>query len=279
MIQTNHLSYSYIRKRKTLNDINLRLEDGHIYGLLGKNGVGKSTLLKLLTGALRGEGDCSIDGLDPRQRPAELLEKFRLVPENEAIPETTILALAEVCKRLYPNFSEETLQKALTEFEVPATQRLTKMSLGQQKKSLISLSLACGTKYLFMDEPTNGMDIPSKATFRRIVASALADSEQEQKTVVVSTHQVDDLESLIDAIIIMENEGVLLTATLQEIGQRLCFGEAEEGDEVLYTEQTLHGKRSVMINRTGEEMPVDVKLLFSAVVKNPQKFAAIFKAN
>lgn len=276
MIKTSHLSYGYVRNRKTLKDINLNLEDGHIYGLLGKNGVGKSTLLKLLTGALRGQGDYTINGLDPRKRPAELLENFRLVPENESIPETTIHELAQVMKQLYPNFSQEVLQKALDEFEVPTEQRLTKMSLGQQKKALIALSLACGTQYLFMDEPTNGMDIPSKATFRRTIASALADTEKEQKTVVISTHQVDDLESLIDAIIIMENEGILLTATLQEIGQKLCFGIADEGDEVLYTEPTLHGKMSVMINRTGEEMPVDVKLLFTAVVKNPEKFRGLF---
>lgn len=276
MITTQHLSYGYVRNHQTLKDLNLSLEDGHIYGLLGKNGVGKSTLLKLLTGALRGKGEYNIDGLDPRQRPAELLEKFRLVPENEAIPDTTIYALADVCQQLYPTFDRQVLDAALSEFEVPTQQKLTKMSLGQQKKALISLSLACGTQYLFMDEPTNGMDIPSKATFRRIVASALAD--KAQRTVIVSTHQVDDLDSLIDAIIIMENEGILLTATLQQIGQRLCFGEAEEGDEVLYTEQTLHGKRSVMINRTGEEMPVDVKLLFTAVVKHPQKFKDLFNS-
>ena len=276
MITTQHLSYGYVRNHQTLKDLNLSLQDGHIYGLLGKNGVGKSTLLKLFTGALRGKGEYNIDGLDPRQRPAELLEKFRLVPENEAIPDTTIYALADVCQQLYPTFDRKVLDAALSEFEVPTQQKLTKMSLGQQKKSLISLSLACGTQYLFMDEPTNGMDIPSKAIFRRIVASALAD--KAQRTVIVSTHQVDDLDSLIDAIIIMENEGILLTATLQQIGQRLCFGEAEEGDEVLYTEQTLHGKRSVMINRTGEEMPVDVKLLFTAVVKHPEKFKELFNS-
>ena len=276
MIRTNHLSYGYTRNRTTLKDINLRLEDGHIYGLLGKNGVGKSTLLKLFSGALLGKGEYTIDGLDPRQRPAELLEKIRIVPENEAILNTTILQLAEVTKQFYPNFDEKLLHSALNEFEVPTDQRLTQLSLGQQKKSLIALSLACNTPYLFMDEPTNGMDIPSKATFRRIVASALADEEKAQKTVIISTHQVDDLESLIDAIIIMQNEGVLLSATLQEIGQRLCFGIAEEGDEVLYSEPTLHGEMSVMLNRTGEEMPVDVKLLFTAVVKNPKRFKEIF---
>lgn len=276
MIRTNHLSYGYTRNRTTLKDINLRLEDGHIYGLLGKNGVGKSTLLKLFSGALLGKGEYTIDGLDPRQRPAELLEKIRIVPENEAILNTTILQLAEVTKQFYPNFDEKLLHSALDEFEVPTDQRLTQLSLGQQKKSLIALSLACNTPYLFMDEPTNGMDIPSKATFRRIVASALADEEKAQKTVIISTHQVDDLESLIDAIIIMQNEGVLLSATLQEIGQRLCFGIADEGDEVLYSEPTLHGEMSVMLNRTGEEMPVDVKLLFTAVVKNPKRFKEIF---
>ena len=116
------------------------------------------------------------------------------------------------------------------------------------------------------------MDIPSKSSFRRIVASSISDNS----TVLISTHQVDDLEGLIDYVVILENDGVLLSASLQEIGQKLCFGVAEEGDEVLYSEQNLRGAWSVMVNKTGEEMPVDIKLLFSAVVKRPDVFKKIF---
>ena len=272
MIQTKDLNYGYQKFQPVLKKISLNLPEGHIYGLLGKNGVGKSTLLKVLTGALLGEGEYKVGGYDPRDRKGEMQEQIRLVPENEAIFENTILELAKVTAPLYPTFNQELLENALKEFEVPTDKKLTLMSLGQQKKALISLSLACNTPYLFMDEPTNGMDIPSKSSFRRIVASSV----NENSTVLISTHQVDDLEGLIDYVVILENDGVLLSASLQEIGQKLCFGVAEEGDEVLYSEPTLRGPWSVMINKSGEEMPVDIKILFSAVVKNPARFKEIF---
>jgi len=275
MIKTNDLNYGYYKYMPVLKKISLNLPEGHIYGLLGKNGVGKSTLLKVLSGALLGEGEISVGGFDPRERKGEMQEQIRLVPENEALYENTIDEIAAITAPLYPTFNQELLDSALNEFEVPRDKKLTKMSLGQQKKALISLSLACNTPYLFMDEPTNGMDIPSKSSFRRIVASSIADNS----TVLISTHQIDDLEGLIDYVVILENDGVLLSASLQEIGQKLCFGIAEPEDEVLYSEKTLRGSWSVMINKTGEEMPVDIKLLFSAVVKNPASFKNIFKTN
>lgn len=282
MITVNNLDFGYYKWKLNLQNLSLQLPEGHIYGLLGKNGVGKSTLLKLLTGALRpNKGNCLIDGENVTERPAGLLERIRLVPENEPICNVRIGELAEVMSGLYPTFNHELFQRALSEFEVPAMQRMTSMSLGQQKKANIALALACGTPYLLMDEPTNGMDIPSKSTFRRIVADAIASNADpatghNNQTVIISTHQVDDLESLIDAVIIMENDAVLLASTLEEIGCRLCFGIAEPGDEVLYTEPTLHGNMSVMRNTSGVEMPVDVKLLFTAVVKNPAPFKEIF---
>lgn len=215
MIKISNLSFGYNKHYNVLENITLSLPEGHIYGLLGRNGVGKSTLLKLLSGALLGKGEYTIDGIDPRKRVAEVQEKIRLVPENEAIFKCTINELADVTRRFYPTFSQEMFAKAIKEFGVPADRILPRMSLGQQKKALISLSLACGTPYLFMDEPTNGMDIPSKSIFRRLVAS-MAD---EKKTLIISTHQVDDLNSLIDYVIILSANGVLLCASLEEILQ------------------------------------------------------------
>ena len=272
MIKTRDLNYGYYKSSPVLKKISLDLPEGHICGLLGKNGVGKSTLLKVLSGALLGEGEYSVAGFDPRERKAEMQEKIRLVPENEVLYENTVMELAEITAPLYPTFDYKLLENALTEFEVPRDKKLTLMSLGQQKKALISLSIACCTPYLFMDEPTNGMDIPSKSSFRRIVAGSVS----ENSTVLISTHQVDDLEGLIDYVVILENNGVLLSASLEEIGKRLAFGIATEDDEVLYSEPTFRGVISVMENRGEEESPVDVKLLFNAVVKNPKRFKEIF---
>ena len=224
MIQTNNLTYGYVKHQPVLKEISLSLPAGHIYGLFGKNGVGKSTFLKLLSGTLLGQGDYSVGGLDPRKREPGFQEQIRLVPENEAILNTSIQELSEVISPLYPTFSHEIFQKAIEEFDIPATQKLTHLSLGQQKKALISLSLACNTPYLFLDEPTNGMDIPSKRIFRKLVAAAF----DEEKTILISTHQVDDLEGLIDWVVIMENDGIRLSSSLEELGERFGTEDIKE---------------------------------------------------
>ncbi|MBQ0057103.1 MAG: ABC transporter ATP-binding protein [Bacteroidales bacterium] len=224
MIKTTNLTYGYTKSYPILKGIDLSLEKGHIYGLFGKNGVGKSTLLKVLTGALLGQGEYEVGGLDPRHREAEFLQSFRMVPENEAIFNLTIEELAKVTRPLYPTFSQQILDEALKEFDVPTQQKLTHLSLGQQKKALISLTLACNTPYIFMDEPTNGMDIPSKRSFRKLVAG-MAD---ENRTIVISTHQVDDLEGLIDCVIFLENDGVRLSASIEEMGQQFGTEDIKE---------------------------------------------------
>jgi len=224
MIKTNNLTYGYLQIRPVLKNINLEMPEGHIYGLLGKNGVGKSTFLKVLSGALLGQGNYTVGGYDPRKREAEFQQSLRLVPENEALYENTIEELAEVTRPLYPNFSEEILERALKEFNVPRNQKITRLSLGQQKKALISLSLACNTPYILMDEPTNGMDIPSKSIFRKLVASML----DEQRTIIISTHQVDDLEGLMDYVTIMENDGIVLSDSLENIGEKFGTEDIKE---------------------------------------------------
>lgn len=273
MIRINNLNYSYLLTKKVLSNINLEISEGHIYGLLGKNGVGKSTFLKLVCGILNPKSDAVkgtntndvvlVDGVNSYGRPAEMLKLIRFVGENEAVPELTINEWADIVAPFYENFSWEILDKAMTSFEVPQNQKLTQMSHGQQKKSIISLALACNTKYLFMDEPTNGMDIPSKSTFRQIIAECMT----EEKTIIISTHQVDDIEQILDAVIILDNSAVFLNNTIEEIGKKYAFGKAEEGDEILYTEPSILGNISVIKNKTGIESPVDLKLLFTAIVK------------
>lgn len=270
MIQINNLNYSYLVTKKVLSNINLEIKEGHIYGLLGKNGVGKSTLLKLICGILTPKHDATatksvvlVDDINSYGRPAEMLKLIRFVGENEAVPELTIGEWAGIVAPFYDNFSFDILNKAMEAFEIPQAQKLTQMSHGQQKKSIISLALACNTKYIFMDEPTNGMDIPSKATFRQIIAECMT----EEKTIIISTHQVDDIEKILDAVIILDNTAVLLNDTIEEIGKQYAFGKAEEGDEILYTEPSILGNISVIKNKTGIESPVDLKLLFTAIVK------------
>ena len=216
MIKTNNLTYAYVKGHTVLDRISLDMPAGHVYGLLGRNGIGKSTLLKLLSGALLGEGEYLVGDRDPRRREVDFQQSVRLVPENEALYDIDIRDYAKITRPLYPTFSDEMLKMALAEFQVPQDVKLTEMSLGQQKKALVSLSLACNTPYIFMDEPTNGMDIPSKSIFRKLVAGMI----DEERTIVISTHQVDDLVGLMDYVTIMENNGILLSDSLEAIGQK-----------------------------------------------------------
>ena len=273
MITTQELNFGYNRNSSVLSHLTLTLPSGHVYGLFGKNGVGKSTLLKLLCGALHGKGLCQIDGIDSASRSIELLKQLCFVPETLDIRAITIEELAKVTKPFYPTFSDELLNYCIAELEVPTGIRLTKMSLGQQKKAIIAVAVACNTPYLLLDEPTNGMDIPSKAALRRIIASIAS----PEKLIIISTHQVDDLENLIDAAIIMDNNGILLSETLETIGQKLSFGPFDGASEIIYSEETLRGTWCVTRNESGIEAPVDMKLLFSAVVKHPGEFKQIFK--
>ena len=215
MIKASNLTFGYNKKQPVLKSLCLDMPSGHVYGLLGRNGIGKSTLLKLLSGVLMGDGEYTVGGRDPRKREVDFQQSVRLVPENEALFNISIMEYEKVTRPLYPTFSNETFEKALSEFNVPRDKKLTDMSLGQQKKALISLSLACNTPYLLMDEPTNGMDIPSKSTFRKLVANMI----DEDRTIIISTHQVDDLEGLMDYVTIMENDGILLSDSLENIGQ------------------------------------------------------------
>lgn len=286
MISIKNLEYGYSSSKHVFDNLNLELPDGHIYGLLGKNGIGKTTLLSILAGALFAKGEYDIDGIDPRKRNNNLMEQVRLDVDLDINPTMGInfatkpQTLANILADLYPNFDKAFLQKAIERLEVPTGKRLYKMSMGEQRKALAALSLACNTRYLFMDEPTNGMDITSRTEFKKLVAEQYAMPCDEEatvdKTIVISTHQVDDLEGLIDAVIILGKENVLLCATLEEIGKKLKFGFATPEDTVLYSESGANGEECVMRNDSGMEMPVNTRLLFGAVTRKPEVILPLF---
>lgn len=211
MIECNELTFSYSRKHRVLDNINLTLQPGHIYGLLGKNGEGKSTLLKLISGLLiPNEGSCRLWNLDVKYRPVELLQKLFLVQENPAFPDVSVNEYFKMYAPFYPLFNHQTLKNCLDSFEINTATRIKKLSFGQQKKVLISLALAANTSILLFDEPTNGLDIPSKKIFRQLLAAFV----REDQIVVLSTHQVRDLDSLIDAVVIIDQQKIVFNESL-----------------------------------------------------------------
>ncbi len=275
MIQLKEIGYAYKRNHQTIKDINLELHPGNIYGLLGKNGVGKSTLLKIICGLIEPQGTCLVDGYTPFDRKTDFLEKITLIPETPVLPDLQINELAKITKPFYATFDDRILEKCLNEFEVPVNNRLTKMSLGQQKKAIISLALACNTEILIMDEPTNGLDIPSKSIFRKLIAEIIDDN----KLILISTHQVKDLENLISSVVILENEGVILATSINRIEDKLYFGDLDRmSDPILYKECSIRGEWGVSINKTETPTNVDLEMLFNAAVQNKELMKDIFKA-
>ena len=255
MIQIQNLSYKYSGATENVFDgLTLSFDEGKIFGLLGKNGVGKSTLLHLLSGLLM-----------PREGRILIDDEFSL----PAMPLTRYVKYREP---FYPRFSQEILRQCLQDFEIDMYSHLDKLSLGEKKRVLVSFALAAQCRVLLMDEPTNGLDIPAKTLFRKLVARHMADDQ----TIIVSTHQVHDVDALLDHIVIMETpakrvkDSILLDASIAELQERFAFqyrSMNEPCDDALYFEPTPQGRAVIVTNRAGEETTVNLELLFNAVVK------------
>ncbi len=273
MIELKNVEFSYSRKQTLFEDIDLTMNAGNIYGLLGKNGVGKTTLLNLMCGLLFPKsGECSVMGYKPQERKVGLLSNLFYVPDEIALPAMKLKDFVRVNKPFYPNFDEKLMQNCLDEFEVNGNENLAKLSHGQKKKVYISFALACQTKLLLMDEPTNGLDIPSKSTFRKLLAGVA----NEERCIVISTHQVRDLENLIDAVVIMDNSRVLLQGTMEQITEKLVFRSLEKDEKALYEESGMKGRWGVMENSSGEFSKVDMEMLFNTVIGNKREIERIF---
>lgn len=275
MIRINDLKFNYQRKRDVFTSLDLELEAGHVYGLLGRNGAGKSTLLKLICGLLfPAQGLVEVMGQEPRLRNPSFLSDVFLIPEEVFLPDIKMSEYVRNMSPFYPHFDAEELKGYLREFNVSEQEKLGTLSFGQKKKALISFALACNTRLLVMDEPTNGLDIPSKGEFRRVIASVL----NEERCVVISTHQVRDLENLIDAVVILEDSRVLLNATTDRITEKLVFKTLAADEPALFDEMSLKGRWGVAENVGGQESKIDMELFFNAVLNDPAKIQHLFDA-
>lgn len=275
MIQIDHLSYGYGRRKHNTvySDFNLQLNPGRIIGLLGKNGTGKSTLFYLICGLLRPKaGSVTLDGIETFRRRPETLSQIFLVPEEFELPRVSMHTYVDMQRGFYPNFSDEILGECLEAFELPDNLQLGSLSMGQKKKAFISFALATSTPYLLLDEPTNGLDIPSKSTFRRIVARHMTD----ERAVIISTHQVRDIEEMLEHLVIIDNHSVLLNAGVNEIADRFRFEHLPAGSnagDVLYSMPSLTGQAVVRRRNADEpETPVSIELLFNALLTDRNIF-------
>ncbi|MDR2086572.1 MAG: ABC transporter ATP-binding protein [Dysgonamonadaceae bacterium] len=277
IIHFEKVNFSYNKKRPLLSGLSLQLQPGHIHGLLGKNGEGKSTLLKLVAGLLFPQkGTIETMGFEPQKRKPEMLRDIYFISEELPLFPLSIEKFEKVYAPFYPNFSHSQFDNYLKEFEISSKElRINKLSYGQKKKVTLAFGLAAQTKVLLMDEPTNGLDIPSKGQFRRIVASSL----ENDRCIIISTHQVRDLDSLIDSIIIMDEHEIVFNELIKNITDKLLFKVYDtnvKDASVIYSEDTLRGFYQVRENREQEDSKLDIELLFNAVHANKKQIKELF---
>ncbi|MEO8404373.1 MAG: ABC transporter ATP-binding protein [Chitinophagaceae bacterium] len=275
MISIDNLSFAY-RKKPVFDGLNLKFEPGHVYGLLGKNGTGKSSLLLNIAGLLHPrKGHITVNGFTPFERLPVFLEDVFMVPEEFYLPDIPVPDFIKYYAPFYPRFNAEKFKNYIAVFEIPSDSTLQNMSYGQKKKVLISFALATNAKVLLMDEPTNGLDIMSKSQFRKILAEAL----DEERCIIISTHQVKDLENLIDRITIIDEGKILFDENIEEISKKLSFRFAYDDADAatsFYSESSLTGKVVVAPNTDGEESKLDLELLYKAIITNGTKITKLF---
>jgi ABC-2 type transport system ATP-binding protein len=280
MINLQDISFNY-NGRKTadlFHQLNLEIKSGTICGLLGKNGAGKTTLLRLIIGLLfPTHGSCQVMQHEPRKREPFLLRDIYFIPEEFHVPPITIRAYVNLFSPFYEKFSHADLDKYLQEFSLPFNKKLTTLSYGQKKKFLVAFALATNCRLLLLDEPTNGLDIPSKSQFRKLLASSCT----IDKTIIISTHQVRDLQNLLDSIVILDNGKIIFNQTINAVTEKLQFtGQQNLPDtsDVIYAEKILGGYMTLKpkTNDAAHASEADLEILFNAVTNHPEKIQSLF---
>lgn len=265
MIEINNLSFHHKKQKTLFNNLTYKQTSGSITGLLGKNGAGKSTLLKLSAGLLHPkQGSIIINGYTPSNRNPDFLADIFLVSDEPYLPSLTVASYLAIYAPLYKNFDLEKMSKILKEFELEAHQKLDGISHGQQKKFIIAFALSTNCKLLLLDEPTNGLDIPSKRIFRKVLISSV----EEDQLVVISTHQVKDIETIIDKIVIIEEGTIVFEKETQLVTEKLQFQKLEsisENSNIIYSEKCPGGYNAILPANNDEETEIDIELLFNAI--------------
>lgn len=266
MIQLHQLDFGYRKAEPVFKNLNLTIQPGSICGLLGKNGAGKTTLLRLMNGLLFPKGGQStVDGKATEDRNVDMLSEMYYLQEEYNLPKTSIASYGETNGPFYPKWNQTKFIEICDLFEINPARRIKDLSFGQKKKTLIAFALSTNCNYLFLDEPTNGLDIPSKALFRKAITTGLNDAQ----TVIISTHQVKDIANLLDRVIMVEKGQVIMNENLYDLGMKYSFDFLPGNQKpvhYLYAEPVPGGHIILNENTSGQSSDVDIEILFNAIL-------------
>lgn len=277
MLRIENLTFTYSRRKPpVLKDLSLEIGRGGIYGLLGLNGVGKTTLLNIISGLLDPtRGSVTLDGHSTRDRLPATLSEILYVAEEISLPPITIREYVNTMSRFYPRFSGEDMNAHLSAFGLSGSDNLHRLSMGQRKKAYLSFAIACNTNLLLLDEPTNGLDIPGKKTFRGILGASV----DENRTVIISTHQIADVRNLFDHIIVMQAGEVILNTSINEIASMLKFEVTTSADTIrtaLYCQPIFSGNIVILPNTDGIDSDIDLETFFYFCISDPDTVKILF---
>lgn len=277
MLEINHLTFAYPRqKTNVIDNLTMTFESEGIYGLLGPNGAGKSTLLYLICGLLTPKhGNVTFNGSNTRLRKPATMADIFLVPEEFELPKMRLSQYLKIWKKFYPNFSDDDLTRNLELYELEHDPRLDALSMGQKKKVYMCVALAANTPLLIMDEPTNGLDIPSKINFRSFIAANMS----PDRTVIISTHQVPDIASLIDHVAIFDRQNIRLNASIADISSRLAFYSTSNSDilaKAIYTQPSIDGYDAIVPATGDVETEVNLVTLYQLATTKPEIIHDLF---
>jgi ABC-2 type transport system ATP-binding protein len=203
-----------------LDNVNLDIEPGRIVGLVGPNGAGKTTALKAILGLAEFDGELSVLGLDPRAQRTALMEQVCFIADVAVLPRWLRVSEAvDFVGGVHPRFSREKCQAFLARTKIQPTQRVRELSKGMIVQLHLALVMAIDAKLLVLDEPTLGLDILYRKEFYQTL---IGDYFDEQKTILVTTHQIEEVENILTDLLFIRDGKIVLNATMDQVGERFA---------------------------------------------------------
>ncbi len=203
-----------------LDNVNLDIEAGRIVGLVGPNGAGKTTALKAILGLAEFDGELSVLGLDPRAQRTELMQQVCFIADVAVLPRWLRVSDAvDFVAGVHPRFSREKCQAFLARTKIQPAQRVRELSKGMIVQLHLALVMAIDAKLLVLDEPTLGLDILYRKEFYQTL---IGDYFDEQKTILVTTHQIEEVENILTDLLFIRDGRIVLNATMDQVGERFA---------------------------------------------------------
>lgn len=201
---------------RAVDNVSFEIEKGRILGLIGPNGAGKTTLLKAVLGLTDCEGDLSVLGLDPFRQRKELMKNISFIADVAVLPRwIRVRQLLDFVAATHPNFSRDRVEKLLGETKIKKTSKVRELSKGMVTQLHLAIIMSIDARLLVLDEPTLGLDIIFRKEF---YANLLNDYFDEERTILITTHQVEEIERLLSDVMFINDGRILLHAPMDDLG-------------------------------------------------------------